>query len=185
MPSHKGKRRLAKARRIVEHHGCLLLDDKVGDLKQDPVRIMCICTKVIRQVPYLFSQRPYCKECRRVPGDEVRKFGKRCRRLLRAVRKGGEGAAEVLGYGRDKLEELFAAVPDRPRLGCKAWNFDHVRPLTVLARLGLRDPRIANALDNILPMKVEENSVKGARCDPREVSAWLRSKGFVREVADG
>lgn len=186
MPSHKAKQRLDKARRIIEHHGCLLLDQKVGLLKKDPVRILCICTRVFKQVPYLFSQRPYCKDCRRrVSVKEVRSFGRLCRRVLHKIRTGDKQAAEAMGYGLADLEAMFATLPGKPRIRSGKYNFDHVRPLSVLARLGLRDPKIANGLDNLMPMTPKENSDKGARCDPVEVVAWLKSKGFVLEVVDG
>lgn len=168
---------LAKARNIIEMFGCVLLSDNVDSLKC-LVAIRCVCTRVIQKSPKTFVQHPFCDNCRRQDVREIRCFVRSCRRMLHKLRKGDQKMAAILGYGQAEIKRMLESFPGEPAIRSGKWGFDHVRPLAVLARLGLRDQVIANAIDNILPMSKEENCHKGAKCDPCEVVAWLRSKGF-------
>lgn len=43
------------------------------------------------------------------------------------------------------------------------WHIDHIKPLSVMAKSGIYDPAVLNALDNLSPLWAADNMAKGAK----------------------
>ena len=72
-----------------------------------------------------------------------------------------------LGYGSEslveRLESQFSEGMSWENYG--EWHIDHITPLSVMAKSGVRDPALLNALDNLQPMWASENMAKGAKTE--------------------
>lgn len=70
-----------------------------------------------------------------------------------------------LGYTSEqlvaRLESQFADGMSWDNYG--EWHIDHIKPLSVMAKSGIYDPAVLNALDNLSPLWAADNMAKGAK----------------------
>lgn len=172
---------VTKIAQMLLWHGCRM----VGVVQDSPavlLEVECICGHLFSKTSADCKMSPYCTACGAVRSKLVKQFAARCRRLLGKMWRGVgdcDRRERFLGYGREALVARLAEHPHWERFQAgprSAWSFDHIRPLSVIFRLGVDHPRIANALDNIQPMDVCVNNGKGAMCDPGEIREWLERK---------
>lgn len=85
-------------------------------------------------------------------------------RVLRFTgKKKNTKTEDALGYTKNELvshlESLFDENMSWDNYG-SYWEIDHIRPLSKMIKSGERSPSVINALDNLRPLKVEENRAK-------------------------
>ena len=88
------------------------------------------------------------------------------RRVLRMTKQGKTGrSSRILGYDafelKERLESQFKDGMNWRNHG--EWHVDHIVPVTMYIELGVTDPSVINALDNLQPLWAEENLKKGNR----------------------
>lgn len=93
------------------------------------------------------------------------------RMLQRALGLSGQkkykSTFDHLGYTSQdlvyRLESQFSEGMAWSNYGC--WHIDHIMPLSVMAKSGIRDPAALNALDNLRPLWAADNMSKGAKIE--------------------
>lgn len=104
--------------------------------------------------------------------DPIFKMKKRIRQMIERIiggsKKGGGGAEKLVGYKAKELkshiENLFQDGMTWDNYGTM-WQIDHIAPVSELLRLGIKDPKIINSLDNLRPLWKSDNISKGAKFD--------------------
>jgi hypothetical protein len=86
------------------------------------------------------------------------------------LKKNGR-TAKMLGYTFEELKihietqfEPWMNWQNRG-IGKNMWSIDHIIPVTVLLKLGIKDPSIINALWNLRPLSTEENIKRSNNID--------------------
>ena len=107
---------------------------------------------------------------RKAKTDPAFKMALVARRMLqRALGVSGQKkykrTADHLGYTSEqlvaRLESQFVDGMSWDNYG--EWHIDHIKPLSVMAKSGIYDPAILNALDNLSPLWAADNMAKGAK----------------------
>lgn len=87
-------------------------------------------------------------------------------RTLRLLKKGKtESTERTLGYSisefKEHVERNMTSDMTWENHG-EVWHLDHVIPVADFIKAGIDDPKIVNALSNLMPIDAEENLSKGA-----------------------
>ena len=80
--------------------------------------------------------------------------------------KGGRAKAEsTLGYTYEQLKQHIESqfVEGMSWENRSDWHIDHIKPISVFLKEGIKDPAIINALSNLQPLWAKENLSKGAK----------------------
>jgi hypothetical protein len=86
------------------------------------------------------------------------------------LKKNGR-TAKMLGYTFEELKTHIEAQFEpwmnwqNRGIGKNMWSIDHIIPVTVLLKLGIKDPSIINALWNLRPLSTEENIKRSNNID--------------------
>ena len=104
-----------------------------------------------------------------------RKYQKMVMRVLNGKRKQTRSQL-LLGYGRKQLTEHLMQCPNWTMLKDQNWELDHIFPIKAFYDLGIEDPKIINALDNLQPLSKRENIQKSDHYDMNEFKTWLSEK---------
>ena len=92
-----------------------------------------------------------------------------CRSFLSRIMndwKGGRAKAEsTLGYTYEQLKKHIESqfVEGMSWENRSDWHIDHIKPISVFLKEGIKDPAIINALSNLQPLWAKENLSKGAK----------------------
>jgi hypothetical protein len=68
--------------------------------------------------------------------------------------------AEILGYTRQDFVDHITNHPNWPNVKNDKWHVDHIFPVVAFLDIGIFDPKIVNALDNIQPLSAKDNLLK-------------------------
>lgn len=153
-------------------NGCVVLSNDLGG-DEPKIKVMCVCTSIHEVAVDGKTMSIFCSRCRTRTLGEIRRFVHSCRLALRKLRQGRP--SKIKSYTLDDFNRHFGIMTTD--YGRSDLSVDHIRPLSVLGRLGLRDVEVANSLDNLALVDIKVNHAKSARCDPVEVVSWLEHKG--------
>ena len=85
---------------------------------------------------------------------------------------------EILGYNHDDLMKHITSFDSWNQIKNKAWDFDHIFPVSAFVKQGILDMKIINALDNMQPLLREDNLKKSNKYNIHEFKNWLQIKGI-------
>lgn len=85
---------------------------------------------------------------------------------------------ELLGYNQETLREHIVNHPNWILVKNKKWNLDHHFPFKAFFDYKIYDTKIINCLENLNPISVKENLLKGGNYKKEEFENWLKSKNI-------
>jgi hypothetical protein len=106
--------------------------------------------------------------------------GRMLRRCLKISKKTKTSTTfDMIGYTNIELREHLQITFDKDLQGK---HVDHIFPINAFYSMGITDPKIINALDNIQLLDAFENISKSDKYDQEEFEAYLttRNIGFTR-----
>lgn len=113
-------------------------------------------------------QRRYESKARKTPKGKVVAFMRNSvSRALNGKLKEAR-CVDILGYSNDDLvthiERQFSRGMTWENYG-EYWNIDHIIPISKFIADGETDPKIINALSNLMPLRSDRNLSKGAKVE--------------------
>lgn len=110
-------------------------------------------------------QREYIKSWRKTDEGKSVTFMRGCIARCVSNRKFGERTSALLGYTHEDLIVHIARQFEKwmywDNYG-KKWCIDHIVPIKHFLSIGVNDPSVINALSNLRPLCIKENSKKSA-----------------------
>ena len=114
-----------------------------------------------------YSKKRYSK----MKDDVDFKLSKVIRQMLRRVLlitgdEKNDSSVNMLGYDRqhlvNHLESLFVDGMTWDNYG--EWHIDHIVPVSKMIEMGVREPHLINAIENLQPLWAYDNLSKGSKC---------------------
>lgn len=84
----------------------------------------------------------------------------------------------LLGYNNIDLKNHIKKHPDWSNISGN-YHVDHIFPIKAFIEHGIFDPSLINCLDNLRPMKPDDNLHKQGTYDKDEFRKWLLLRGAV------
>lgn len=114
------------------------------------------------------NARRLAKQWRSTEEGKAISFMRGCVTRCVRYRNFGQRTREILGYGHleiiSHIEKQFEKWMTWENYGDK-WCIDHIIPIKHFISLGITDPKIINALSNLRPLCIKENSKKSSNLD--------------------
>jgi hypothetical protein len=114
---------------------------------------------------------------------EDRKFVLLCRSLLRNCLRRIQlpktnKTSDLLGYTGQELREHIESHPNWLNVKGEKWHIDHIFPVKAFCDYGIKDIKIINCFENLMPLEGKKNLSKRAKYNKMEFEKWLNSKGM-------
>jgi len=86
----------------------------------------------------------------------------------------------MLGYGHKELMDRVVSHPNWVKVKNK-WHLDHVFPIKAFLDYDIKDVKLVNCLENLRPIKADENCSKQDYYNAEDFEFWLKLKGIENE----
>lgn len=185
--SNKFKTKDEEIKKICEDNGCKFIESWIQN-KRTRLKYICKCGNEWEAYLCNFKKCPNCKKCGnlKVSGENCymydpdreavglrKRFRKMCgqyiKRFMDATgQRKTRHTHKLLGYTPEQLQEHILNHPDYDGIKDAEWHVDHIMPIQAFLDHGILDLKIINSLENLRPMKGEENISKADSYDEEE-----------------
>jgi hypothetical protein len=115
---------------------------------------------------------------------EDRKFAVLCRSVLKNCLKKTkikktDKTEKLLGYDYHQLKNRIINHENWNVIKDKKWHIDHIFPIKAFCDYGIKNIKLINCLENLMPIEGKENLKKSSKYNKVEFEQWLASKGIM------
>jgi hypothetical protein len=177
---------------FFETNNCHLLETEYINC-HTKMKYVCKCGKNAEISFANFKNGKRCKECKkdslrgqnnyqwhvdRESYEEHLRFSRKCYSILSKTLKACETnksnkTSILLGYTPCELKSHITNHPNWEVVKNEKWHIDHIFPIKAFIDYNIKDIKLINCLDNLQPLKREENIKKNDSYDRCSFEKWI------------
>jgi hypothetical protein len=152
---------------------------------QTKLKLKCNKSHLIQISWNNFKNGKRCKQCyieENWHKPEDRKFVQLCRSVLgnclkKTKLKKNDRTEKLLGYSFKQFKDHLIAHFNWNNVKDKIWHVDHIFPIKAFLDYEIKDLKLINCLENLMPIEGKENLKKRAKYNKEKFKQWLAGKG--------